>query len=423
MKHEIKREGDTKATLTIKADEKDLADIKRVVLNNLRPKIKSDGFRPGKAPDSIVEKQIGANQVQQEVMEAAINRFYGMAGNSEKLKPLSRPTIDLVKFVAYTELEFTAEVELLPPIKLGDYKKKPAAPKPAKVTKKEVDEALERLAMQMAEKKEVKRAAKNGDEVIIDFKGTDAKGELVKGAESKEYPLTLGSDSFIPGFEPELIGLKAGEEKTFTITFPKEYHSKILAGTKVTFEIKVHKVNELVAPKFDDEFAAANSPFKTMEELRADAERQLEDEKQQQIDKDYRQKVVSKVVDESKLELPEGLVDRVEQDMKAEFERELAQRNSTTKEYMQQQDLTQKQLDKETRENAEKRAKTSLVLTEIAEAEGLKVSVEELEKIIADYKQMYGSDEKIAAELDKPEVRQDIAAQALTEKTVDFLAS
>src|SRR5690606_38690098 len=181
-----------------------------------------------------------------------------------KLRPVSRPSVNLKKFVPFTTLEFEAEVEVLGTVKLPNYKTMTKSVKKPEVTTKDVDAVIADIKTRMAEKKDVKRAAKEGDQVWIDFKGVDAKGQPVKGADGKEYPLVLGSDTFIPGFEKNLIGQNAGDKKTFTLTFPKDYGVKALANKKVTFTVTVTKVQEVIEPKVDNAFASRLGRFQSL---------------------------------------------------------------------------------------------------------------------------------------------------------------
>ena len=249
--------------LTITANEADLSPVKQNTLKKLAPQVKLSGFREGKVPLNLVEKNLDPSAFQSEFLDAAVNALYNEALNRENLRPVANPEMKMNKFVPFTTLEFTLTVPVIGEIKLGDYKKVKMAKTAATVDAKQVDEVVASLRTRMAERKAVVRAAKNGDEVTIDFKGTDSKGEAVNGAEGKDYPLTLGSNAFIPGFEDNVVGLKPSEAKTFTITFPKDYSVKALQSKKVTFAITVNSVNELVEPKLDDDFAAKAGPFKT----------------------------------------------------------------------------------------------------------------------------------------------------------------
>ncbi|MGH7241379.1 MAG: trigger factor, partial [Candidatus Saccharimonadales bacterium] len=206
----------TNVKLTINADASDMAEVKEAVLLQLARTVKVPGFRAGKAPLHVVEKNVSQEALQTEFLDTIVNKLYVDAIAQQSLRPVNRPDVSITKFVPFTTLEVVAEVEVIGAIKLPDYKKIKLAKPEVKVTAKDVDEILDNLANRAAEKKDVERAAKSGDEATIDFTGVDAKTkEAIAGADGKDYPLVLGSNSFIPGFEDEVVGLKAGETKTF----------------------------------------------------------------------------------------------------------------------------------------------------------------------------------------------------------------
>lgn len=194
-------------------DQAELDTAKAQTLKRLAPKVKVAGFRAGKVPADLVEKNLDPNYLQTEVIDTVINNVYSDALIKEDLRPVAQPQVNLSKFVPYTELEFTADVEIIGEVKLPDYKKLAVKKESPKVVKKDIDEVLTRLQTQIAEYKEVDRVAKKGDRATIDFAGKDEKGEEVNGAKGNGYPLALGSNTFIPGFEDNVIGLKPGVEK------------------------------------------------------------------------------------------------------------------------------------------------------------------------------------------------------------------
>lgn len=422
MKQKMDKKAPDSVELKIEVDEADIAPLKRQVLQNLGAKLKVKGFREGKAPADVVEKELSSNYVQQQVLEAAINRFYGMAASNEKLRAFDQPEINIESWVPYTELKYTAIVPIIPDFKLPDVSKIKVPLKVEKVADKQIAEVLDRLTLQMAEKKEVKRAAKNGDEAWIDFKGVDKDGEDIKGADGKEYPLALGSNTFIPGFEDEVVGLKPGDEKTFDITFPKDYHAANLANAKVKFTVKVNKVKEVVKAKIDDELAKKMGPFESLAKLKEDIKKQLEDENQQQAERKHREEALSALVDKTKLTPPAKLVESIAESIRRDFMQNLLQRGLTKQEYLKQQKQTEEEFEKtDVMPNAEKRAKTSLVLAELADAEKIQVSKDELEKTHEGMKERYKDNADMLKALDSPEARGDIANQILTEKTIEHL--
>lgn len=419
----VKRTNDssTKVTLTINADEKFMASVKDHVLRHLAtetPKI--PGFREGKAPTSIVEKHADPSAVQSRFLDEAVNRLYSKAVESENLKVATQPEISLKKFVPFTELEFEAKVEVVGPVKLSNYKAIKKTKKLIEITDKDIQEVIDALRKRMAERREVKQAAKDGNEAVIDFKGIDEKGNPVSGAEGKDYPLVLGSNTFIPGFEPNLIGLGAGDEKTFDVTFPAQYGVAALQNKKVTFTVKVNKVQELVELKADDEFAKKAGPFKTLGDLKADIKTQLEIERSREADQKYRNELLDEITAKSQVELPASLID--EQVLRAEEEekRNLAYRGQTWPEHLAEEGVTEEEHRSRNRATAEQNVKTGIVLAEIAEQEKVTVTKEELDQQLSLLKAQY-SDEHMQAELDKPENRRDIVSRIITDKTIQKL--
>ena len=424
MHQKITKKSTETIELNIEADSADLIPLKRTVIENHRARIKAKGFRPGKAPDDIVEEEMGSNQLQAEVLEAAVNRFYGMAASNEKLKAYDQPEIKVEAWVPYTALTFRAVVPVVPDFKLPDLGKIKVPLKVDKVTDKDIDEVIERLRVQVADKVLVDRAIKNTDEVVIDFKGVDKSGKDIQGAEGKDYPLTIGSKTFIPGFEEKLIGAKTDEEMTFTVTFPKDYHAKSLANEKVTFTVNIKSVKEVTPAKLDDSFAKKLGPFENLKKLKEDIKNQLAEEKQQKAERDHREEVVGAVVDKVKFTPPAKLIDSVAHSIRQDFMQNLIQRGVTKQEYLESQGQTEEEFEKkEILPNAAKRAKTSLVLAEIAEKEEIRASKAELEKTHESMKERYKDSEEMVKTLDTPEARRDIANQILTEKTIDYLVN
>lgn len=414
---------DTKAKLSVTAEPAELTKTKEHVLKELAAKRGSSipGFRQGKAPLAMLEKALDPALVQSEFLEHAINNLYIEAATEQRLRTVSQPNVQIKKFVPYDTLEFEAEVEVIGKIKLSDYQNiKVEKQKPA-VAAKEVTDVLKQLQERDAEKKEVKRAAKDGDEVIIDFKGVDAKTkDAIAGADGTDYPLTIGSNAFIPGFEPELIGMKAGDEKSFDITFPKDYGVKDLQSKKVTFAVTAKKVNEVVLPKLDDAFAAKIGPFKSLTELKADIKKQLTTERETEAERAYENELVTKIAEKSKVAIPKNVIDQQLDSMEEEERRNLVYRGQTWQEHLKAEGVTAEEHRERNREQAELRVKIGLILAEIAEFENITVEQEELDLQLQMLKGQY-SDPKMQAELDKPENQRDLMSRILTQKTVSKL--
>lgn len=421
MQVKITNQTDTSASLSVIAKPEELTPIKEQVVLQLGSRLKVPGFREGKAPVNVLEKQLDPSQLQQTFLEEAINQMYPQVMQSEKLRPVANPEIQIKKFVPFHTLEFDVTVPIVGEVKLPDYKKISVKKPEAKVTAKDVNEVIDSLKTRLAEKKDVDRAAKDGDQVWIDFSGKDSKGKPVKGADGKDYPLVIGSKNFIQGFEEELMGTKAGEEKTFTLTFPKDYGMKALAGTKVTFTVKVTKVQEVVEPKIDDEFAKKAGPFESLDQLKSDIKQQLQQEKEQQASLAYESDLVKKVTEKSEVAIPPVLIDSTVDNLVNEQKQNITYQGQTLAEYLEMQGMSEEEYRKSLEPQAEERVKASLVLSEIADKEKLNISPEELEIRIQTLKGQY-QDPQTLAQLDKPEVRRDIAMRMLSEKTVARLA-
>ena len=410
---------ETKIQLTLVADPEQLQAVKKVALEHVAKDMKLPGFRQGKIPAAIVEKNANPATLQTEFLDHIMNDMYVKALQDENLRPVAQPEVKVLKFVPFEAVEIEATVEVVGEIKLADYKKIKLAKPAVKVTAKDVDEVIGQLKQREAEKKDVDRAAKDGDQTFIDFDGVDAKTkEAIPGASGKDYPLTLGSKTFIPGFEEEVVGVQPGESKTFVITFPKDYGAAELQSKKVEFTIKVNKVQEVVEPKLDDALAAKVGPFKNVDELKADIKKQLETEKSYQNDREYTDELLLKITKESTVTIPDALIaeqtDRLVEDQK----QNLMYRGQTWAEFLEAQGQTEEQYRESLKEDAELRVKAGLVLGEIAEAEKVTVTADELDIRLQLLKGQY-PDEKMQSELDKAESRRDIASRLVSEKTID----
>ncbi|HTE58083.1 MAG TPA: trigger factor [Verrucomicrobiae bacterium] len=415
---------ETEAVLAVVADAKELAPIKEHVLTHFQKNTKIPGFRAGKIPGDLLEKSVDQNALQTQFLEEAVEQLYVAAAREVNLRPVDNPQISIKKFVPFTTLEFEATVAVVGVVTLPDYTKIKKTKPEVKLTDADVKEVIKSLQMRAAEKKDVSRAAKDSDQVWIDYTGVDADTkESINGADGKDYPLVLGSNTFIPGFEPELIGLKAGDEKTFTLTFPKDYGVAMLQGRKVTFTVTVTKVQEVVEPKVDDAFAAKVGPFKTLAELKADIKKQLAIERQREADRNFESLLIKEISDKSAVAIPDVLIaDQIERLMQ-EVQQNLVYRGQTIQEFLAAEGKTEETYKSDVlKPQAHDRVKASLVLAEIAEKEKLDVTPEELEIRMQVLKGQY-KDEAMQAELEKPETRRDIASRILTEKTVSKLVA
>ncbi len=408
---------ETELTLTIVAGEKELADMKQHVLGHFRKKVKIAGFREGKAPLELIEKHVDPSLLQTEFLEDAVNQLYMQAVREESIRPVANPDVSITKFVPFYTLEFDAKLIVLGAVSLPDYKKVKKQKPSVSLTDADVTEVLKNLQTRAAEKKDVERAAQLTDQVWIDFTGVDAKGAPVDGADGKDYPIALGSNTFIPGFEDNVVGLSAGDSKTFDVTFPSDYHAKALAKQKVTFTVTVNKVQEVIMPKVDDAFATTVGPFTSAKQLKDDIKQQLQLERQNEADRAYETELVSELAEQTKVALPASMVEEQIDKIEDQERQNLVYRGQTWEEHLKEEGVTPEEHREQKRAEAEKSIRASLMLAEISEKENLDITQEELELRIVSLKAQY-NDPQMQTELDKPENRRDIASRILTEKTV-----
>ena len=421
MKTKLKNISDVKVELTISLGAEELKAAEQVALTKLAKEVKIEGFRKGKAPLEMVAAQVDPNLLSQETLENALSKSVAEAFLKEKVQAINRPEVDVKKFIPGTELEFTATTEIMPKVKLGDYKKLGVKKEAVKVSKKEVKETIDRILKNFAEKKKVEREAKNGDEVIIDFLGKK-DGVAFDGGKAEKFPLELGSKSFIPGFEEGLIGKKAGDELSLDLEFPKDYHAKDLAGAKVVFEVKIHEVRENVEPEINEEFLSKLGDFKTKEEFEKQIEEDLKTQKQAEADEKFKDELVKKLAEVSKVPVPEILLEDQKRSIEMDMQQNLMYSGLSLEDYLDRMGKTREEwLEKDVKEAAEMRVKSGLALAELSKVEKVKSDTKELDARIAQLKEQYGNSKEVQKQLSSDDVRRNLANQILTEKTIDLL--
>lgn len=422
MKTTVTHESGTRVKVVVAADHAELAAAEQVALKRLAKTVKVNGFRTGHVPLEIVKKHADLNALAQETLDAALNRAVAEAFLNNNLQVLARPEVEIKKYVPGELLEFTAEADVLPEVKLGDYKKLKAKKAAVNVDKKEIDEVIERIQKGLSEKKEVKRAAKIGDETVIDFVGKK-DGEAFQGGTGKDYPLVLGSNSFIPGFEDALVGLKAGDTKDVKLTFPKDYHAKDLAGQDVVFEVTVKKVNSVKLPALDDKFAAKAGPFTSMEDLRKDIKAEIAAQAERKATDDLKDELVKQLVAKSTVSVPSVLRDDQIRSLEQDLRQNLMYRGRTLEQYFEEKGYADRDawVKAEASDAADARIKAGLVLAQLSKELKIEATADELAAHINAYKQQYANNSKMAKHFDKPEAQREVANRLITEKTIDKL--
>lgn len=419
MKTTVKYLSDTRVLVTITLAKAELDDAEQVALKKMSKNVKVDGFRKGHVPLEVAAKHVDPNLLSQETLENALSKSVAEAFITEQLQALERPEVEVKKFVPGETLEFTAQADVLPKVKLGDYKKLKAVKEPVKVLKKDVDEVIERIQKGYATKEESKAAAADGDEAVIDFVGKK-DGEAFEGGAGNDYPLSLGSGTFIPGFEEALIGKKAGDKLDVPLTFPEDYGAKNLAGQAVVFEVEIKKVNKVVLPELNDEFAAKVGPFTSMDDLNKDIKSEITAQKEREANDKLQDDLVMQLVKKSKVSVPAVLREDQLRSIEQDLVQNLAYRGMTLDQYYESQGYKDRDewVEKEGNEAADNRIKAGLVLAELSKAEKVEASADELAEKINSFKTQYANNPDMVKRFEEPEIQREIANRLITEKTV-----
>lgn len=417
MKTKMKKLSETRVEIAVNLDAAEMQNAHNLAVKNLAKTVKVQGFRPGKAPVELAEKNINPTALIDEELNIAIQLALDPAFKEAKVQALEMPKIDVKKFVPTEMMEFTLTADVLPEITLGDYKKLKAKKELKKVEDKDVEDVVKDVLATHAEKRKVDdRAAKKGDIVLIDFTGKE-NGVAFDGGSAKKYELEIGSKSFIDGFEEGIIGHKTGDEFVLNLSFPKNYHSADHAGKKVDFEVKLLEILEKIVPEMNDEFAKKIG-FKTMDEFRADVKKNLESRYEYSANEKFKDDLVADLVEKSKVAAPEILIKDQVNLIKADVERNVGMGLS---EYLKLTGETEEAWEKEAKKAAEVRVKASLVLQKVALAEKIDVEEKLVAAKIAELASVYGKSKEALASLKDPRVRIDIKNRMVIEKTLDFL--
>ena len=423
MKTDIKKISEVKVEITFDLDKDDLKNYKQIALYELGKDLKVDGFRKGKVPINVVEKNVKKELLIDTTIDIAIKSAIIDCSMKENLQVISKPEVDIMEFDFEKGMKFIATIELLPEPKLVDFTKIKVKEEKVEVKDSEVNDILKRFASSMAEKKEVKRAAKLSDEVIIDFTGIK-DGVEFEGGKAKDYPLVLGSNSFIPGFEDAIVGMKAGESKDIDLTFPKDYHAKDLKGAKVTFKVTVNSVKEVKDAKIDDELAKrAGADFKTLDDLKADIKLNIKQNKERQAKDKFTDEVLKQLVEKSEIELPEVLISEQVDAVTTEVKQNLAYQGLSEEKYLEENKLTREEwIEKEIRPIAVSRAKLGVALSQVAKDLKTEVSDQDVDKEIKKLSLQYQGPE-FKERLASPEIRNDLKNRLIINKAVDELVA
>ena len=411
----------TSVKFSVKFDQKDFEPARKKALERLARDIKISGFRNGKAPANVVEKHVDPNQLATTTLDILVRQTIPKLYTDAELQPISSPHVDIQKFVPGEMAEITIESDILPEVKLGDYKNLKVNYYERKINDDDVEDVLKRIADNFAETKVTKRAAQLGDDVMIDFCGKK-DGVAFDGGTAKDYTLRLGSGRFIPGFEEGIVGHEVGDKFDLDITFPEDYGSKELAGQAVVFEILVKQISEVVVPAFDDELAKKTGAFKTIDELKDDIRQNLASQTQRNSDERFKDDLVRALVESSKTEAPKTLVQENLENMKADFKRNLTARGMSLDEYLESQGKAMEDWEDGLRERAEQRVISSIIVQKLADELHISIGEEELARRVAEMQSVYKKSPEASAQLADPQVIENIRNRMRIDGALDKLA-
>ncbi len=403
------------AKLTVEVAAEDVEKALQAAYLKQRKQINIPGFRKGKVPRQMIEKMYGPEVFYDEAANNMIPDAYAKAYDESELDIVSQPKIEVVQMEKGKPFIFTAEVATKPEVTLGDYKGLKVDKVSTRVTQKEVDEEIEKERERNARTIEVTdRAVQDKDEVTLDFEGF-VDGVAFEGGKGEDYPLTIGSGSFIPGFEEQLIGAEIDKEVEVNVTFPKEYHSEELAGKDATFKCTVHTIKAKELPELDDEFASEVSECETMDAYRAEVKKNIKERKERTGKEKKENHAVDQAIENAQMDIPEAMIEFQVRQMADDFARRIQQQGLTVEQYFQFTGMTAEKMMEEMRPQAEKSIKTRLVLEAIVKAENIEVSDERVEEELTKMAEAYQMEveklKEFMGENEKKQIKEDLAVQ------------
>lgn len=410
--------------LEVEVDAERVAAALDKAFNKVVKKANVPGFRKGKVPRAIFESRFGVESLYQDAIDILLPEAYGEAVEQTDIFPVDRPEVDIEQFAKGQSFIFKAKITVKPEVKLGDYKGLEVPVQKAEVTEEELSAELTRLQERHAELVVVEEeAAANGDIAVIDFDGY-VDEVAFEGGKAERHSLELGSNSFIPGFEEQVVGMATGDFKDVEVTFPEEYHAENLAGKKAVFKVKLHEIKRKQLPALDDEFAKDVSEFETLEEYKADLKAQLESRKQDELKGQRENAVVDKAAANAEVEIPEAMISSEVENMVRDFDTRLRQQGMNMDMFLSFSGQTREDLQNQMKGDAEKRVRNNLVLEVIAKQENIEVSEEEVNEELATMAEAYKrSTEEIRSILAANGSLGSLNEELALRKTIDFLVS
>ncbi|MDF2658659.1 MAG: tig [Paenibacillus sp.] len=411
-----------KVVLNVEVDAEQVASALDRAFKKVAAKANIPGFRKGKVPRQIFEAKFGVESLYQDAVDILLPESYVKALDETEIKPVDRPDVEIEQFGKGQAFVFKATVTVKPEVQLGEYKGLEVVQKESAVSEEEIAEELKRLQQRHAELVVLEEGtAENGDIAVIDFDGS-VDGVPFEGGKAEKHSLELGSGSFIPGFEEQVVGMAKGEEKDVNVTFPEEYHSEELKGKAAVFKVVLHDIKRKNLPELDDEFAKDVSEFDTLEEFKQDIQKRLQERKEQANEQDRESAVVEKAAANAEVEIPDAMITSEVDRMFEDFTNRLKMQGMDIDMYLKFTGQDQATVKQQMRTDAERRVRNDLVLEAIAKAENISATEEEingeLDRLASQYQR---SVEEIRVILSANGSLDSIEHDLIVKKTVDFL--
>ena len=367
-------------------------DAQKAAFNKIAKTVRLDGFRPGKAPAALLKKRIPTAQVLQEALDTVLSKNYMTLLTENNVEPIAQPELT-VESMDEEKVSIKLKITVRPEVTLGEYKNLDIKKAAVRVTQKEIQARIDELRNEYAVLEDKEGAVENGDTAVIDFEGF-LDGVAFEGGKGENHPLEIGSGSFIPGFEEQIIGMNVNETKDINVTFPKEYQAEDLAGKEVAFKVTVHEIKTKILPEVDDELAKDINieGVETVKDLEAHVKSELKAQKTQKAENDYSEAVFKKVIENSTVEVPDVMVEQEMQGMLQEIVGNLQQQGLDFETFKAITGKSTEDIKEEIKDQAKERVQLNLILAEIVKAENIEVSEEELNEELKTIASYYGKD-------------------------------
>ncbi|NOQ67910.1 trigger factor [Patescibacteria group bacterium] len=419
MKTEIKNLPKSQKEITVEIPIEEMEKYTDQALDKMSKNIKIDGFRDGKVPRDVAQKQLGEPVIFEEATHIAIESSYLKIIKENKLEPIGQPKADVTKAALGNSFEYKITITIMPEVSLGDYKKVSGKIEEIKIENDKVEKELKAIQKKKANYITKDEPAKKGDRLEIDFESR-VGGVKIEGGESKNHPLIIGQGMFIPGFEDNLVGMKKDDIKEFSLVFPKDYKPE-LAGKNVDFKVEVKIVQKVELPEINNEFAKGLGKFENLDNLKESIREGITAEEENKAKEDFKNKLIDQVSEKTTVEIPDILIDSEIENMMNEFKNNITQSGIEFEEYLKNVNTSIEKLKNEWRNMAEKRVKTGLVMREVSLKEKIEIGDDEIEQRVNDTLKHYPNEDEVRKNIDIEKFKNHVASIMVNERVFEIL--